>query len=211
MDISIGGLSLQTEKRLNIGSAYSLKIESRGNAFTLKGSVVWSFLNESIKDAKGNIVPLYTIGMKFTDTSKEQTETIVSFIETHRKDETREADPFSSNGRRMYVRIRIKTPDQAFINYQEAYKLKNISLGGMLIESEHELEIESVSSMEMLLPNERSVKFQGRVVSCFPKKEALVPSFDIGIHFLHMTEENKPVLEEFIKLLDAMEDETQLL
>ena len=86
LDISIGGVSLQTEKRLNIGNEYTLKIESKKKLFTVKGIVVWSVLNNSIKDSKGNIVPIYTAGMKFIDVSGEKINEITDFMQTYKRE-----------------------------------------------------------------------------------------------------------------------------
>jgi hypothetical protein len=71
LDISEGGISLKADIRLNIGRQYTLTIETKRNASTVKGIIVWSSLIENKEDAKGNIVPIYKAGLQFTNVSRE--------------------------------------------------------------------------------------------------------------------------------------------
>ena len=66
LDISLGGLSLEADKRLNIGREYTLHIEHDGKKVPIKGSIMWSLLKESQGDEMGNMVPIYRAGMKFS-------------------------------------------------------------------------------------------------------------------------------------------------
>ena len=61
LDISIGGVSFKANRRLNMGSEYSLKMESRGGELTVKGIIVRSTLSESIKDSTGAILSRFTL------------------------------------------------------------------------------------------------------------------------------------------------------
>jgi Tfp pilus assembly protein PilZ len=137
LNMSIGGVALQTDKRMTVGSQYTLKIESKGKTLNVKGVVLWSVLGESIRDTRDNIIPIYTAGMKFIDISPEKTGEIVNFIEAHKRDIDKEIDLYSPSGLRLHVRIHIEDPERAFLDFQEGHQVKNLSLGGMLIESEH--------------------------------------------------------------------------
>jgi len=209
LDISIGGLSLQTEKRLNIGNEYTLKIDSKEKVFTVKGIAVWSVLNNKIKDSKGNIVPIYTAGIKFTNVSGEKINEIADFMRTYKRDIDHKVNVFSSSGRRLYIRIHFTTPEKAVLNYQEAYRVKILSLGGMLIESSHSLEVESTLPMELIFPEDKSIIFQGRVASCLQEKGKDLVHYDIGIDFVNMTEKDKEILHKIIRLLDTANDSSQ--
>ncbi|MBM4146829.1 MAG: PilZ domain-containing protein [Nitrospira sp.] len=209
IDISIGGLSLQTEKRLNIGNEYTLKIDSKEKVFTVKGIVVWSVLNNSIKDSKGNIVPLYTAGIKFTNVSGEKINEITDFMQTYKRDIDHKVNLFSPSGRRLYVRIHVTTPENGVLNCHEDYKVKILSLGGMLIESSHPLEVESTLPMEIIFPEYKSILFQGRVAACLQKKVKDLLHYDIGIDFVNMTEKDKEILHEIIRLLKTTNDSSR--
>jgi len=211
LNISIGGISLQTEKRLNVGSQYTLKIEGKGKVITIKGMVVWSLLSESIGDTRGNIIPIYKAGMKFIDLSKEKSNEIAQFIEDHKLDIDKQVDLYCPDGLRLHVRIRIKNPEKAELKFHESYKVKKLSLGGMLIESEHALETESSLPMEMTLTEDKSIAFSGKVTSCLLMKKNNFEHYEIGINFLDISEKDRAILHDFLKLLDTMGMNSQSL
>lgn len=84
LDISIGGVALKADKRLNIGSEYTLRIEGKGMGLKLKGIIVWSLLDDTLKTSRGDFIPIYKAGMKFTEVSKDQIDEIENFIEFHK-------------------------------------------------------------------------------------------------------------------------------
>ena len=205
LDISIDGICLKTEKRLDVGGEYTLKMEGKGKVLTVKGTVAWALLSGNSVDSYGNIIPVYKAGMKFVDVSKEKMNEIVNFIEEHKRDIDKLVDLYSPSGRRLYVRICIQDPENAVLNYQGSYKVKSISLGGMLIESEHPLEIESKFPMEIKTLTENSyIKFLGRVASCLLIKNKDIEHYDIGIEFIEMSEKDGEILVELIRVIDTV-------
>ena len=82
IDISISGISLKANRRLNIGSDYALKLEGR-KTVTLKGTVVWCSLAETRKGRKGEMVPVYAAGMQLKDMSAERLTELQYLIESH--------------------------------------------------------------------------------------------------------------------------------
>jgi c-di-GMP-binding flagellar brake protein YcgR len=204
LDISIGGICLKTEKRLNVGGEYTLKIEGKGRVLTVRGVVIWASLSESSVDSIGDIIPIYKAGMKFVDVSNEKMNEIVNFMEAHKRDIDKLVDLSAPSGRRIYVRIYIEDPEKAELNYHESYKVKRLSLDGMLIESEHPLEIESKLPMEITLTENSCTKFLGRVASCLLIKNKDIEHYDIGIEFIEMSEKDREILGEFIRLLDTV-------
>jgi hypothetical protein len=202
LDMSVSGLLLQTEKRMNPGSQYSIKLEGKGRVLTVRGNVVWSLLSESVKDSDGNIVPMYKAGIEFIDVSDERVNEIASFLEVHKRDVDKEVDVYSPSGRRPFTRILIEDPEKAILNFPEGCTVKNLSLSGMFIEGGHALELENTVPMEMTLTEGKSVKFLGRIASCLLIKDKNLEHYGIGIEFVEMSEGNKEKLEEFIRLLD---------
>lgn len=200
VNISLGGICVQTEKRLNIGSQYTIKLEGKGKRLNVKGAVIWSKLKESVKDLRGDFVPIYMAGMKFVHAVGEEVKEIVDFIEDQRQEIDKRVDLYASSGLRIFVRICIEDPERALLDYH--YKVKNLSLGGMLMESAHELEIESRLPMEMTLAEGKTVRFMGRVVFCRETDSGVNGLYDIGINFLEMLEQDKVILSEFIATLE---------
>lgn len=201
-DISIGGISFKANRRLNMGGEYSLKMESKGGNLTVKGIIVRSSLSGSIKDHIGNVVPVYAAGMQFTDTSEEKIKEIEAFIINNMKDADKQVDLHGTSGRRLYVRVFIENPEHSVLKVDEKYKVKNISLGGMLIESEHALELERAVSLEIYFVEDNSLKVTGRVVSCIMITDREPMHYNIGIEFMEMPGEDRDSLLEFIRSLD---------
>jgi len=158
LDISIGGVSFKANRRLNMGSEYSLRMESGDTELTVRGIIVRAALSESIKDSRGNNVLVYSAGMQFTGTSEKKIKEIEAFIQNNMKSADRQIDLHSPSGRRLYVRVFIENPGQSVLNVDENYQVKNICLGGMMIESEHALELESVVPLEIYFVEDNSLK-----------------------------------------------------
>jgi hypothetical protein len=202
LDISIGGVSFKANRRLNMGGEYSLKMKSRGGELTVKGIIVRASLSESIKDNRGNVVPVYAAGMQFTDTSEEKIKEIEAFILNNIKCADKQINLHSPSGRRLYVRVFIENPEQSVLKVDETYKVKNICLGGMMIESEHALELESVVPVEMYFVEDNSLKITGKVVSCSMITDREPMHYKIGMEFIDMPEKDRDILTEFIRSLD---------
>ena len=84
-NIGLGGISVKADRRMNFGKEYLLKLESGKRNITAKGVVIWSLLSESRVDSKGNIIPIYSYGLKFTNETKEQIKSFIAFIEENKK------------------------------------------------------------------------------------------------------------------------------
>ncbi len=86
-DVSIGGVSLKAERRLNIGRGYVLQLEDKKKVISVKGVVAWSLLSGSTGGRDGERIPIYTAGMEFKDVSTEKIVDLLDFIERHKKEE----------------------------------------------------------------------------------------------------------------------------
>jgi len=206
IDISVGGVSLRADRRLNIGHEYAVKMENSGRVLAVKGLVVWSVLSGNKEGARGDSIPLYTAGMKFMDVSDKKMEEIVNFIEKYEQGAVMPIGPYGTSGLRQSIRIRIDAQEKATVNFPENYKVKILSLGGMLVESERPVEIESRLSMEVFFPKNTSITFLGRVASCRLVQDERVALFHIGIEFIDMSDEHKEKLQEFVLSLNVVEE-----
>lgn len=193
INISISGVSLKADRRLDIGKEYTLKLGDADNAFSLKGTVVWSSITETKKSSHGDLVPIYTAGIKFSNVLTERLMKIINFIEEHKKDEEH---------RLSGLRFSINTPGKAILKVPSGYKVVKLSQGGMLIRSLQPLDIESRFPMEISLPEDSPVNFIGRVASCCLIEDGMsVINYDIGIAFLDMSEKDSERLKKFIDFL----------
>jgi Tfp pilus assembly protein PilZ len=202
INISINGAYLQADRKLNIGSEYTLKVVSEGKKLTVKGIVVWSSLHERKKDARGNIFAIYSAGFKFVDTSDETRVDIWRFIEERKPDMLKKEEIHNPDGLRLHVRIPLKNKAEGVLRGHDSYKIKMLSIGGMLIMSDCPLEVEDQVPMEISINKENQIKFLGRIASCFLIKNTKPETYELGIEFLGMTDKDRHLLVEFIGLLD---------
>lgn len=83
VDISISGISLKANRRLNIGREYTLKLIGR-TAVSLRGIVAWCSLIEIRKISHRQMMPIYSAGLQFKNMSAEKTAELLNFIEDHK-------------------------------------------------------------------------------------------------------------------------------
>jgi tetratricopeptide (TPR) repeat protein len=81
INIGKGGMLVKSDKRLNVGHTYTMKLEYKDKALFVNASVMWALLVESIGDTYGNYIPLYMTGIQFRD-AFEKIEDLVSLIES---------------------------------------------------------------------------------------------------------------------------------
>ena len=166
LDISLGGVLLKADTRLNIANKYILKMERNGKVLNIRGTIVWSQLSESKKNINGEIVPIYTAGMQFTTMSKGKWSELVDFIEKHKLEEDEQLDVHRTDGLRLHARVRIDDPQIAIVNSQETYNVMTLSMGGMQIKGKQHIEVENLLPFELQLPQEKTVKVFAKIVSC---------------------------------------------
>jgi len=207
LDISAGGISLKADRRLNIGTEYALRIEEEGKILTVKGNIVWSVLSETREMPSGDIVPVYSAGMKFTDVSGEKSREVMNFIEAHKQRVYESVDFSKIKDLRHDVRLHINTPEKSSLNFSENYTVKILSLSGMLVESDQPLSLEITLPMEITLPEYGIVGFTGRIVSCQMVRDREHGHFDIGVEFKEMTGDGERKLKEFILMLHREDEE----
>jgi Tfp pilus assembly protein PilZ len=200
IDIGMGGLSLSADRRLNIGGTYMLKLECQKKVVSVMCQVTWARISGRKTLADGEAVPLYTAGMKFVGLSAECAASLLSLVEHVGRKETARNDD-----RRAHVRFQIGSPGTARLSFPADYRVRTISLCGMLIETAVAFESESTVPMVLSLRDDRSIEFLGRVVSCQPTEGAGRDSYSIGIEFIDVADEAKEMLAAFIALLPPPE------
>jgi c-di-GMP-binding flagellar brake protein YcgR len=203
LDISVGGVSLKANRRLNIGCEYELKLQSRKRLLSVKGVVVRSSLSSTKEVAGREAVPVYTAGLSFTKISPEKVAELTDFIESHKKQE--KVEPCVVRGPRAHVRFHISDPEKSVLEYPENYPVRKISLSGMMIESSYPFEIERRYPMELFLHDDTSIVIQGRIASC---RERGGGQYAIGVEFIDLKGRDKEELVTFTDWCAAAEAES---
>lgn len=201
LDISVGGMLVETDKRLNPGSEHILKLRHKDKIIPIKSVVAWCLLGKSMRNQKGEVIPIYHAGLEFINVTDETRRKIARFIEDQKKEADRDIDIFQSSGRRLYIRFQIVTPEEV-TDFFESCKIKELSLSGMLIESEHSPEIENRLQMEVFLPEDEPITLTGRISSCCMIRKEEPKLYDLGIEFLEIPDEDRERLQKFINHIE---------
>jgi len=204
LDISVSGILLKTNWRLGVGKTCILKMEGKGRVLNVKSIVVWSLLDRRRKSLRGNSVSIYKAGLKFINISREKMKEIIGFVENHKQKVDKKVVIFAVSGLRLNMRFQIEPPEKTILICRNDYKIKNFSLGDMLIKSKDSLDIGKKLHMEISRSKDKSIKVLGKVISCVLNKESDYAHYDIGIEFLNMLEKNREMLKEVMCLLENM-------
>jgi tetratricopeptide (TPR) repeat protein len=101
INIGKGGMLVKSDKRLNVGHTYTMKLEYKDKAVFVNASVMWALLVKSIEDTYGNYIPLYLTGIQFRD-AFEKIEDLVSSVESDAQAEI--MSPVSNRKRNLFER-----------------------------------------------------------------------------------------------------------
>jgi c-di-GMP-binding flagellar brake protein YcgR len=209
INISLGGIALRANRRLNMGEKYTLRIKSKDTGLNLKGIVIWSQISNIRKGPGGNTVPVYTAGIEFVDASDHKRNEIINFIETHKKEEC-VVDVKQLDNLRLYTRVQVYDPEKAFIIDQtESHKVKQLSFSGAQIECKHPMKVNNSIPMMISFTEDKFIVFHGMIASCRLIRNAYPKAYEIGIEFSKMAEREREILAEFIRLLDAIDKSPQ--
>lgn len=197
IDISLSGVSLKLDKKLDLGKEYLIRLGDRKKEFDVKGVIVRSEVCGIEEKANGKAV--YAAGMMFNGGQLDKLAMFLYAIDQKKKMNAVAAE------RRLKVRFQITTPGENVLSYPAQFKVRTISLSGMLIQTDHPLEMESRLPMGLSLHDDNRVNLIGRVVSCQMKEEGGRTCYEIGVEFMDVTEKDKVVLKAFTDNLAAME------
>jgi hypothetical protein len=196
LNMSLGGVALLVDRRLNIGREYTLKLEVQDRAVAVQAVVVWSVLTEIRRSPTGEDIPVYSAGMKFLDVLTPRVLELVQFIDAHK---------IVEEHRLGGVRFHIDAPGKALLDVPHAYRVRVISSTGMLMESEHVLELDRVYPMEVALDPESPMRFSGRIASRQEKAGPGPVVYETGVEFMDITPDDRARLGRFIEALSRRE------
>jgi hypothetical protein len=190
LNMSISGVAIKVDRALRVGGEYALNLQLQNRVITVHALVVWCVLGELRKATGGEALPVYSAGMKFTDVLSPKLMELISFIDRHK---------IVEEHRLGGLRVHIDAPGKALLDVPQAYRVKVISLSGMLIEMEEGLELDRVCPMEFSLKEGADpIRFEGRIVYCVEAVDQDTRRHEIGVAFEDMDLEEKKRLADFI-------------
>ncbi len=196
LNISLGGAALSLTKRLNMGGEYTLRVDTEDSTIALKGVVVWEKMTGITRQVRGKKFPVYEAGLRFDDVLTGQGADLMDFIRHNIADE-------AVKTRVQGLRVNIIQPEKTVIlDNRESCDVKIISLGGMLLETKEELDVESRFPMEITIPEDnKPIRVMGRTAYCVEIPGKLPKRYDTGIEFIEVNEKDIARLKEFIDVL----------
>jgi hypothetical protein len=85
IDISLGGVAVKADRKLNIGKEYLMTVEAEGKVIKVKGIVVRSELSGIEERADGGKITVYSAGILFKDGFAGKVEEFLDSIEDNKK------------------------------------------------------------------------------------------------------------------------------
>lgn len=189
-NISIGGMAIETEKRLDIDREYTFKVKDGGSSISLKGRSVWSFLGQAEEKDTGNLIPVYKTGIMFTDLIDSRVETLLSFIDENKT--------ITSERRLRGTRFRVTNSENVKIFYPCGYDVRKISLSGMEMEAEQPFTPGTVQNIELTFDS-NIINLKGRVIHCKEITSVNTVRYKMGVAFVEIPDKEKKFLKSFLK------------
>jgi hypothetical protein len=191
VNISFGGAFIRTAYQLNVGRDYLMTLVADGDRAELRCRVVHSgrTAHEEITRTKA---AAYSSGIKFKNG---QDALIAGFLKSLSSKNVLKAS--AATEQRLSVRFRITLPLDISLSHPARFKVKTISLGGMLIQSDRALEINSVLPMGLSLSPDVWINFDGRIASC-NATDVSRELYEIGVAFTRLNDKDRSQLKTFI-------------
>ena len=196
VDISLGGIALKVDRKLDVGREYSIKLGDKGQSIDVRGTVVRSTLIGMEEGADGESVLIYSAGMKFKEGSEDKITAFINSVEHHTKEE---ASPITE--RRLTVRFQISAPQEKIMVFPVNFRVEDITLSSMLIHSDQPLQKGSMVPIELYLNDENHLNFTGKVFSCRKMEDKDPAYFKVEMTYADLAEKDQATLKEFIDYL----------
>jgi hypothetical protein len=200
LNLSAGGASVKSGEELPVGKELLITLDEKGKKTDIKGIVVQSAFCGTGKGTGGENAAFYNANIRFQAGQAEKISYVLGSREQHREDNAPVTDD-----RRRHVRFHMTIPLESVLSHTARFRVKQMSMSGMLIQSEQPLGINCVIPMNLSVAGGR-VNFIGRVASCRMTDTNGKTWHDIGVEFLELTNEGRSLLKRFIDSLSVLKD-----
>ena len=196
IDISLGGVALRADRKLDVGREYMIKLGDKGRSIDVKGIVVRSTLVGMEPGPDGENALIYAAGMKFKEGSEDKITAFLDSVEHHTKEENAQVVE-----RRQTVRFQITDPQKKVLLFPANFKVKDITLNSMLIQSDQPLEKESMVPLELYLNKDDNLNFTGKVFSIRKVEDQVPAYYEIEMTYAGLGQNDRAMLKKFIDYL----------
>jgi len=200
IDISLGGVAIKADRKLNIGKECLMTLGCGGKHINIKGIVVRSELSGIEERDDGEKANIYSAGILFKNESAGKVKDFLESIENNKKIEVAEQSGWFDRD----ILFSITTPSEKVLHLSTHFGVKEISQNGVIIQTDHQLKLDSMVLVELSLDSCDPVGFMGKIVSCRATQGHHVhSSYDIGVEFSEMTDLDRSLLISFIDYVKA--------
>ncbi len=193
IDISLGGVALKADRKLNIGKECLMMLGYERKYINVQGIVVRSELSGIEERTDGEKVTIYSAGILFKDESADKVKDLLDSIENNKKTPVPERPEWFYRD----IQFSITTPNEEVLKLPAQFGVKDISQSGVIIQTDHQLKIDSMVLMELSVNACDSVSFMGKIVSCRMTQDTVRAYYDVGVEFSELTDWDRSLLINF--------------
>ena len=189
VNLSLGGMALETNDYLQFGRRYSVNLDNGGRRVTLVATVAWCRLRSTKKNPSGEVVPVYRAGLRFQVLAGERLHELWEIIRDHAVVEVDDS---------VFGRFAPEQPKVVELDSDYRFSVRKLSLSGMLIETDFVPELEARLPLEVMLRNS-PWKALARVASV-PNlgRRAIGELTQVGVEFYGLDSESRAALKAYI-------------
>lgn len=189
VNLSLGGMSLETNDYLQFGRSYSVNLDHNGHRVTLVATVAWCKLRHTKKNPSGDVVPVFRAGLRFQVLSGERLHELWQIIRDHAVVEVDDS---------VFGRFAPEQPQVVELDSDYKFSVRKLSLSGMLIETDFVPELEARLPLEVLLPDS-PIEALARVASV-PNlgQRARGEPTQIGVEFCGLDSQRRSELRAYL-------------
>lgn len=195
IDISLGGVALKADRKLDIGKECSVMLEFKGKHIHVRGIVVRSELSRIEEKADGETTAIYSAGLFFKEESADKVKDFLALIENNKK---KAQVSMPTNWFRRHVRFRIITSRKKVLNLPTQFGINEISQLGVIIQTDYQLKVDSMLLIELSLNACDPAIFVGKVVACYTPQDNVQANYYTGVKFSKLTDRSRALLIRFI-------------
>lgn len=191
-NISIGGMAIDTKRRLDIDSEYTFKVKDGGSSISIKGRSVWSFLSQAEEEDTGNLIPVYKTGIMFTDLIDNRVETLLNFIDENKAN--------TSERRLRGNRFKVISSENIKIFYPCKYDIDKMSLSGMEIEADQPFTPGTKQDIALIFDS-KILNLKARIIHCKEFASMNTIRYKMGVEFIEIPDKDRKFLKSFLQTL----------
>lgn len=189
LDLSLGGVALESRSYLQFGRHYHLDLEYGDRVLSMVGIVAWCKLMRTERNRAGEVEPIYRAGLRFL---VEKESDLAALWEVLRGQVSAEPNE------RVFERFEAGFPRIARLDSNYAFSVTNLSLSGMLIETDFVPDLDARLEIRMSL-QAKLLATLGRIASV-PSlgRRAAGELTQVGVEFCDLSQARLGVLQSYL-------------